>query len=186
MAAPNPFTVLSGEQFERLSQVEPHRFFEWDLHEELESILNCLEQGRRRCSRREAALWRKFRDVKFGLLIPSSRTCYKRVDIRGHLMVDGCQKGDAILGGGMVVGESGRVFGRVTARSVVCRGVIQGDMLVSGTIHLAANGRIEGRVEASSLQIEDGARFLGHCRLAPETQPSPAGILPEWLKRLVG
>ena len=177
--------VLTADQFHLLLDSDPDGFYERDMRDQLSRLVQKLENFSKDCSRPEADLLKKHRRHALGLRFPKGTVSEHIVDIPGGLLVEGCHKSDAILGGGLVVADTGEVDGNVTAASVVCRGVIKGNILARGTVHLCANGRIEGNVEAANLQIEDGARFMGHCRLEPELKPEPASAW-ESFKSLLG
>ncbi|QPJ61441.1 MAG: polymer-forming cytoskeletal protein [Candidatus Nitronauta litoralis] len=165
--------VLTADQFHLLLDADPDGFYDRDTRDQLLRLVQKLENFSKDCSRPEADLLRKHKRHTLGLRFPKGTVSQHTVDISGGMLVEGRHEADAILGGGLVVADTGTVVGKVTAASIVCRGVIKGDIVARGTVHLCANGRIEGNVEAATLQIEDGARFMGHCRLEPELKPKP-------------
>ncbi len=177
--------VLTPDQFRLLLEADPDGFYERDMRDQLLRLVGKLESFQKDCSRPEMDLYRKHQRQALGLRFPPKSESGHPVEIAGGLLVEGSQTGDVILGGGLVVADTGRVTGNIRAASVVCRGIIKGDILARGTVHLCAHGQVEGCVEAATLQIEDGARFSGHCRLEPELKPQPAGTWAS-VKKLLG
>lgn len=177
--------VLTEDQFHLLLEADPDGYYDREMRDQLFRLVQKLENFSKDCSRPEADLLKKHKRHALGLRFPTDMVSHHIVDISGGMLVEGRHEADAILGGGLVVADTGIVIGNITAASVVCRGVIKGDIVARGTVHLCANGRIEGNVEAANLQIEDGARFMGHCRLEPEFKPEPASAWKS-IKSLLG
>lgn len=165
--------VLTADQFRLLHDSDPDGFYERDMRDQLFRLVQKLENFSKDCSRPEADLLRIHKRHALGIKLPAGTVNKHLIEIEGGLLVEGVHAADAKLGGGLVVDDSGEVKGSITAASVVCRGKIKGDITARGIVHLCANGVIEGNVEAANLQIEDGARFMGHCRLEPEMKPEP-------------
>lgn len=183
MALPK-LMVLTLDQYRLLDAADPNGFFDRDHRDQVLRLLNKLDNFRRDCSRLESALRKKFRGRPLNLHIPKGTVTRDALSLAGALMLGGRHEADVNIGGGLVVTETGKLTGRVETASVVCRGVIRGDILARGTVHLCAQGRIEGNVKAACLQIEDGARFSGHCHLEPDLKPKPAGAWASVLKLL--
>lgn len=177
--------VLTADQFRLLLGADPDGYYERDTRDQLLRLIQKLENFQKDCSRPEMDLYRRHQRKALGIRLPAGSETRHPVEIPGGLLVEGLQQGDVDLGGGLVVADSGEVTGNITAASVVCRGKIKGDIRARGTVHLCADGQVEGRVEAATLQIEDGARFTGHCHLEPElNSPSPSAWAS--VKKLLG
>ncbi len=177
--------VLTPDQFSLLHDADPDGFYERDMRDQLFRLVQKLENFSKDCSRPELDMLKKHQRHALGLRLPKNAKSHHDIDMVGGLLVEGQHKADVKLGGGLVISDTGVVKGNITAASVVCRGVIKGDILARGTVHLCADGRIEGNVEAATLQIEDGARFMGHCRLEPELKPESASTWDSF-KSLLG
>lgn len=60
----------------------------------------------------------------------------------------------------------GAVLGDIEAQGDVCvSGTVKGSIVTPGQVVLHAQGRVGGDIIASSLSVEDGAEFHGHCRI---------------------
>lgn len=80
----------------------------------------------------------------------------------GEVQLDGRVDGD-VRAGSLTIGEEASVKGEVIAESVVVRGRIEGS-LRARQVQLASTARIEGDIVHSTLAVESGAFFDGHCR----------------------
>lgn len=65
----------------------------------------------------------------------------------------------------LVIGEAGKVEGKVNAADAVIMGHIQGDVVVSGSLQLMGTARIEGDIQARVLAVEEGAVYYGKCQV---------------------
>jgi len=88
------------------------------------------------------------------------------VQIEGNIKTDGeLQLDGSIIGdlscGGLVMGETGKVKGTITADNVTIRGSVQGEIRAR-TVRLDKNATVEGNVFHESLSVEAGAKLTGH------------------------
>ena len=90
-----------------------------------------------------------------------------------RLRVDGRVRGEVRVEGVLEVAPGGRIeVGPVRAADVRIAGEIVADVHAAGTVELWNGGRLEGDVRATSLDIEEGATFLGRS-LSPDAAASP-------------
>ncbi|HSL84307.1 MAG TPA: polymer-forming cytoskeletal protein [Thermoanaerobaculia bacterium] len=89
-------------------------------------------------------------------------TCV-RGEITGttELVVDGEVEGEIRLDGRAVVGTTGVVRGRVTARSVLVAGRVEGDVRGSERVEMGGSGNLQGDISAPRVTIAEGAFFKG-------------------------
>lgn len=80
----------------------------------------------------------------------------------GEVQLDGTVEGD-VRAGSLTIGEEATVKGQVICETVVVRGRVEGSVRAR-QVQLAATARVEGDVIHSSLAIESGAYFDGHCK----------------------
>jgi cytoskeletal protein CcmA (bactofilin family) len=98
--------------------------------------------------------------------------------VRGKLtgnepvQVDGTVEGDVVVDSQVVVGQGGKVIGRIEARSVLIEGHLDGDLAASEKAEVAASGSTEGDIEAPRVVIAEGAYFKGNVKMG---RPSGAG-----------
>jgi cytoskeletal protein CcmA (bactofilin family) len=79
----------------------------------------------------------------------------------GDVRVEGQLKGGVDSSGLLVVAESGRVEGRISARSVTISGAVVGDVSAAERIELDASAQVEGNITSPRILINDGATFDG-------------------------
>jgi len=85
----------------------------------------------------------------------------------------GTVEGEVEVGGRLVVRESGRVLGDVTAREVLVEGVVEGSVTAAGRLELGASGHIQGDLRAGTVSIADGAFLVGKVEMTGASESSP-------------
>jgi cytoskeletal protein CcmA (bactofilin family) len=75
---------------------------------------------------------------------------------------------------GVIVEESGRVDGNITASTICVAGVVRGDLHGKEHAVLLKTGRVEGNIYAKSVTLETGAQFKGSIDM--ETAVSPSSV----------
>lgn len=94
-----------------------------------------------------------------------------------RLRVDGRVRGEVRVEGVLEVAPGGRIeVGPVHAGDVRIAGEIVADVRAVGTVELWNGGRLEGDVRAASLDIEEGATFLGRSLSLESEEPAPSAI----------
>lgn len=88
------------------------------------------------------------------------------VELRGTV------EGNLEANGTLLVRESGRVLGNVTAREVTVEGVVEGQVTAMHRIELGASGRVQGDLKAGTVSIADGAFFQGRVEMTDASDPS--------------
>ena len=83
---------------------------------------------------------------------------------QSRLLIDGEVRGD-VNGREVIVGQSGRVTGTITAQSVEVRGQVAGALKAS-MITLHSTARVDGDIIKMTLVIAEGAHFDGNVRRA--------------------
>ena len=78
----------------------------------------------------------------------------------------GTVEGSFEVAGLLVVRESGRVTGDVTAQDVIVHGAVEGRVIAEQKIELGSSGRIKGDVRARTVSIAEGAYFQGKVEMA--------------------
>lgn len=81
---------------------------------------------------------------------------------KGQVQIDGEVQGDT-TGTHIIVGETARITGGITADEVVVRGRVQGSIR-GKRVMLQANSHVEGDIYHKALAIEQGAFFEGKSR----------------------
>jgi cytoskeletal protein CcmA (bactofilin family) len=92
---------------------------------------------------------------------------------KGSLLIAGHIEGD-VHGETVTVGETGSVFGTITARLIVVQGEVKG-ALKGSSVNLNATSRVDGDIVKQTLSIDEGAQFDGSVRRAKD----PAEVTPD-------
>ncbi|MCC5982022.1 MAG: polymer-forming cytoskeletal protein [Oceanicaulis sp.] len=95
-------------------------------------------------------------------ILSADLTIVGSISSEGEVQLDGNVEGD-VRAGSLTIGEEASVKGEVIAESIVVRGRIEGS-LRARQVQLASTARIEGDIVHSTLAVESGAFFDGHCR----------------------
>ncbi len=83
----------------------------------------------------------------------------------GALRIDGRVQGEVVSDGDIVVGESAMLEASVNGRNIEVSGYIKGNVTASGCLNILVTGTVQGDVQVQSLQVADGAVFLGACAM---------------------
>jgi cytoskeletal protein CcmA (bactofilin family) len=81
----------------------------------------------------------------------------------GNLRVDGIIRGNVHAEGDIEVSLGGLVEGKnVSARNIVIHGLVKATLTADEQLRIHSQGEVQGDVTAQALDIESGARFVGH------------------------
>ena len=102
------------------------------------------------------------------------------------LLVDGSVEGEITSDGVLTVGANASIQAgdknkvAVRTQSAIIHGKVVGDIVVTDRVELAATAELVGDVTASKISIQEGAVFVGYCRVgnpavaaAPAAAPAP-------------
>lgn len=93
----------------------------------------------------------------------------------GILRIDGRIKGDILDGSTLFVGDKAVIEGNIHATHVVLTGEIRGS-IVAERVEVRPPGQVFGSIEARTALIDEGAVFVGNCRiLRPKETPKASG-----------
>lgn len=79
------------------------------------------------------------------------------------IRIDGEVKGEVRTEGTLIIGESGKIKGNITAGNIMAGGIVEGDLTSENRIEVAATGRITGNIKTKCLIIDENAVFRGQC-----------------------
>jgi cytoskeletal protein CcmA (bactofilin family) len=82
-----------------------------------------------------------------------------------NIRVDGLIKGEVKCSQRLVMGENGKIEGNVRTKDAVIMGTIEGEVYAEGTLHLKGAGLIRGIIQAKYMTVEEGARYVGECKI---------------------
>ena len=81
----------------------------------------------------------------------------------GNLRVDGIVRGNVHAEGDVEVSLGGVIEGKdVHARNIIIHGLVKATLTADEQLRIHAQGEVQGDVTAQALDIESGARFVGH------------------------
>ena len=92
---------------------------------------------------------------------------------KGSLLIAGHIEGD-VHGESVTVGDTGSVYGTITARMIIVQGEVRG-ALKGSSVNLNATSRVDGDIVKQTLSIDEGAQFDGSVRRAKD----PAEVTPD-------
>jgi cytoskeletal protein CcmA (bactofilin family) len=79
--------------------------------------------------------------------------------------LDGTIRGEVRVTKRLVMGTDGRVVGNIWAAEAVIKGKVNGDLTVTESLHLTESAVIEGNIAAKTMQVDEGARYIGTCKI---------------------
>ncbi len=90
------------------------------------------------------------------------------VKVEHDLRVYGYLKGTVTVGGNLVIGQTGKIEGEITARSATIAGQIHGNIKGHEKIILETKSMLIGDLQTRELVINEGALFQGNCSMPTE------------------
>lgn len=102
------------------------------------------------------------------------------------LLVDGSVEGEITSDGVLTVGANAVITAgednkvAVNTQSAIIHGRVTGDVVVSDRVELASTAQLVGDVTASKIAIQEGAVFIGYCRVGVAANtPIPSAPAPK-------
>ncbi len=102
------------------------------------------------------------------------------------LLVDGSVEGEITSDGVLTVGANASIQAgdknkvAVRTQSAIIHGKVVGDIVVTDRVELASTAELVGDVTASKISIEEGAVFVGYCRVGnPAVAAAAAAPAPK-------
>jgi|SRR3989339_753663 len=90
---------------------------------------------------------------------------------KGSLRIDGRIEGAIVDAQTVVIGETGKVTGDISAETVVCGGEIRGNTTGMQYVELLTKSKIQGDIRTPRILIEEGAVFNGKCSMTDSSEP---------------
>jgi cytoskeletal protein CcmA (bactofilin family) len=84
-----------------------------------------------------------------------------KVTSNGNIRVEGIIQGDILSKHSVVVGENGKVNGKIDAASINIGGKVSGTISAKEKLILGSKGNIKGDIFTTLLVVEEGAVFNG-------------------------
>lgn len=98
-----------------------------------------------------------------------------------NIRIDGEVQGNVTTSSKVVIGENGFVKGNLNCQEADIEGKIEGVLMIEGLLILREQGKVIGDIHTAKLHIEEGAVFLGACKMtsAGNFAKSNSRISPE-------
>jgi len=97
------------------------------------------------------------------------------VETTGNLRIEGTVKGNIRARSKIVLGNSGKVEGKVFAQTADIEGTVKGTIQVEGMLTLKSTANIKGDINTGKLAMEAGALFDGKCKMGSFKNPDNLG-----------
>ena len=102
-------------------------------------------------------------DISINTLIGPGSFVSGDVKINGFIRVDGDIDGKIETSSNVIIGESARVRGNLSAKSVIIGGIIFGNITTKENVKLLTTSAVIGNIISKKTVIENNAFFQGHC-----------------------
>lgn len=83
--------------------------------------------------------------------------------------INGEVVGNIISQSKIIIGKNGIVCGNINCSEAEIEGILEGKIEVNNLLVLRENSKVVGDILTSKLHIEEGAIFLGDCRMSGHT-----------------
>jgi len=104
-----------------------------------------------------------------GTIVGSSVHLTGAIKDASDINIFGSVDGEVLSEEKVVIEESARVKGPITAREVIISGFVNGTITAKDRIELNASGTIKGNIDTKELLIHTGSAFIGKC-VMPEKE----------------
>ena len=91
-------------------------------------------------------------------VIESSTKIVGDIISKADFRIDGSVEGNITTTGKVVVGESGKITGKLSCSNADVSGSISGHILISETLSLMSESYIQGDITTAKLSVEEGAQ----------------------------
>lgn len=95
------------------------------------------------------------------------------------LRIDGLVKGIVKSEGKIIVGNGGKVEGKIEANEIFVGGTIEGELFATEKVEANPTGRIYGDIHTKRLIVDDNAVFEGRCYMENNTSNAEAEDIKE-------
>jgi cytoskeletal protein CcmA (bactofilin family) len=82
-----------------------------------------------------------------------------------NIRIDGEVQGNITTSAKVVIGENGLLKGNLQCQEADIEGNVDGKLMVEGLLILRETSNIQGDIYTNKLHIEEGAIFLGACKM---------------------
>jgi len=90
----------------------------------------------------------------------------------GSLRIEGNIRGSISISGNLIVGRNAMIIGTCKAQNIHIIGTIEGDVQCE-QLKIFSTGKMSGDAEIESIIIDEGAVFVGNCKIVCESSKEP-------------
>jgi len=101
-----------------------------------------------------------------------------KLSFEGTIRVDGAVEGEILSKDVLIVGEGADIKADIKVHTVYISGSVEGDIIAKKRLEIRPPGRVYGSVKTTSLLIQEGAIFEGHCSMGTRTHTAEAKPQP--------
>lgn len=91
----------------------------------------------------------------------------------GSLRIEGNMRGNINISGNLIIGRNALISGTCTATNIHVIGTLEGDVHCE-QLKILSTGKMTGDAETQSIIIDEGAIFVGNCKIITETSHDPS------------
>lgn len=95
-----------------------------------------------------------------------------------NIRIDGEVQGNVVTTSKVVIGENGYIKGNLTCQEADIEGKIDGKLMVEGLLILREQAKVNGDIYTAKLHVEEGAVFLGACKMTTSGGQRPVETMP--------
>lgn len=88
--------------------------------------------------------------------------------LSGSIRIEGIFKGEILGEGTLMVGEGARIEADVAVNNILIHGEVLGNLNAKERLEICHSGRVQGNIRTPVLVIQEGAFFLGECRMGAQ------------------
>lgn len=103
----------------------------------------------------------------FNLIVTGTKII-GNIESETNFRVDGFIKGDIIVNGKLIVGETGEIEGNIRCLTAEINGKVNGKIFVNDILSLKSTAHVTGEINIGKLSIEPNAYFSGTCKMGGE------------------
>lgn len=85
---------------------------------------------------------------------------------KGSMRVDGRVEGSIVDAQTVVVGDTGKITGDISAETVIVSGEVKGNITGTQYVELLSKSKVLGDLRTPRILVEEGAVFDGHCAMS--------------------
>jgi cytoskeletal protein CcmA (bactofilin family) len=107
-------------------------------------------------------------------IIGKSAAIEGKIEVQGHLRVDGLIKGTVNCDESVTIGPDGKIEGDLETKTAIIIGTVTGNVNAQERIELQSKSVVNGDIQTKSLIVEQGAVFHGACKMKDNYPAKPA------------